>query len=65
MNGGNIGQKVKIKRFFQRKGYEKSKLKQRLFAYLKWKLYKLYKTLHVDGTLDLKEIKKLWTIRYK
>ena len=51
--------KVKIKRFFQKKGYEESKLKQGLIAYLEWKLHKLYKTLHVDGTLDLKETKKL------
>ena len=51
--------KDKIKRFFKKKGYEESKLKQGLIAYLEWKLHKLYKTLHVDGTLDLKETKKL------
>ena len=59
MNGGNIGQKLKLKDFSKKKGYEESKLKQGLIAYLEWKLHKLYKTLHVNGTLDLKETKKL------
>ena len=61
---GNINEwwencaKVKIKRFFQKKGREESNFKQGLIRYLEWKLHKLYKNLHENGNLDIGETKR-------
>ena len=51
--------KIKIKKFFQKKGREESNFKQGLIRYLEGKLHRLYQTLHDSGILNIEKTKRL------